>query len=108
MRSDRERLLDILDAIERIKRQTAQGRTRFDQDEVLQTAVIRWIEIVGEAARGLLVPDLEAPAGDLLDAVALDQVAGELAAQAPPCRPVGRHGPVARGRAPARRSRSSP
>jgi uncharacterized protein with HEPN domain len=35
LRSDRERLLDILDAIERIKRQTAQGRARFDQDEVV-------------------------------------------------------------------------
>lgn len=53
MRSDRERLLDVLDAIQRIKRQTAQGRARFEEDEVLQTAVMRWIEIVGEAVRGL-------------------------------------------------------
>ncbi len=53
MRSDRERLLDILEAIERIKRQTAQGRARFEEDEVVQTAVVRWIEIVGEAVRGL-------------------------------------------------------
>lgn len=53
MRGDRERLLGVLDAIQRIKRQTAQGRARFEEDEVLQTAVMRWIEIVGEAVRGL-------------------------------------------------------
>jgi uncharacterized protein with HEPN domain len=53
LRSDRERLLDILEAIERINRQTALGRARFEEDEVVQTAVVRWIEIVGEAVRGL-------------------------------------------------------
>jgi uncharacterized protein with HEPN domain len=53
LRSDRERLLDILEAIGRIERQTAQGRARFEEDEVVQTAVVRWIEIVGEAVRGL-------------------------------------------------------
>jgi uncharacterized protein with HEPN domain len=53
LRSDRERLLDILDAIERINRQAAHGRARFEEDEVVQTAVVRWIEIVGEAVRGL-------------------------------------------------------
>jgi uncharacterized protein with HEPN domain len=53
LRSDRERLLDILDAIERIRRQAARGRGAFDRDEVVQTAVIRWVEIIGEAVRGL-------------------------------------------------------
>jgi uncharacterized protein with HEPN domain len=38
LRSDRERLFDILDAVERIE---------------AQTAVIRWVEIIGEATRGL-------------------------------------------------------
>lgn len=53
MRSDRERLLDILEAIERIEVQAARGRSAFAEEELAQTAVIRWIEIIGEAARGL-------------------------------------------------------
>ena len=28
-------------------------RTRFDTDELLQNAVLHWIEIIGEAARGV-------------------------------------------------------
>ena len=53
MRSDRERLFDILDAIERIEAQAARGRTTFAGDDLAQNAVIRWVEIIGEAARGL-------------------------------------------------------
>jgi uncharacterized protein with HEPN domain len=53
LRSDRERLLDILDAIDRIEHQASRGRAAFDQNELAQTAIIRWIEIIGEAARGL-------------------------------------------------------
>ena len=53
MRSDRERLLDILEAVERIEAQAARGRAAFADDELVQTAVIRWVEIIGEATRGL-------------------------------------------------------
>jgi uncharacterized protein with HEPN domain len=53
LRSDRERLFDILDAIERIEAQAARGRATFAGDELAQNAVIRWVEIIGEAARGL-------------------------------------------------------
>ena len=53
MRSDRERLLDILEAIERIEVQAARGRAIFAGEELAQAAVIRWIEILGEAARGV-------------------------------------------------------
>ncbi|HEV3012644.1 MAG TPA: DUF86 domain-containing protein [Actinomycetota bacterium] len=53
MRSDRERLLDILESVERIEAQAARGRGAFAADEVSQTAVVRWVEIIGEAARGL-------------------------------------------------------
>jgi uncharacterized protein with HEPN domain len=53
LRSDWERLLDILEAIERIDFQAIRGRAAFDQNELAQTAIIRWIEIIGEAARGL-------------------------------------------------------
>jgi uncharacterized protein with HEPN domain len=52
LRSDRERLLDILDAIDRIEYQATRGRAAFDRDELAQTAIIRWIEIIGEATRG--------------------------------------------------------
>lgn len=53
MRSDRERLLDILEAVDRIEAQAARGHAAFTDDELIQTAVIRWIEIIGEAARGV-------------------------------------------------------
>ena len=53
MRSDRERLFDILDAVERIEAQAARGYAAFAGDELAQTAVIRWVEIIGEATRGL-------------------------------------------------------
>jgi uncharacterized protein with HEPN domain len=36
LRSDRERLFDILDAIERIEAQAARGRTTFAGDELAQ------------------------------------------------------------------------
>jgi uncharacterized protein with HEPN domain len=53
LRSDRERLLDILEAVDRIEAQAARGRAAFAGDELTQTAVIRWIEVIGEAARGV-------------------------------------------------------
>jgi uncharacterized protein with HEPN domain len=53
LRSDRERLFDILDAIERIEAQAARGHAAFAGDELAQTAAIRWVEIIGEATRGL-------------------------------------------------------
>ena len=37
MRSDREKLLDILEAIERIERYAVQGREAFEQNELIQT-----------------------------------------------------------------------
>lgn len=36
MRSDRERLIDILEAIEKIERYVARGRKAFDSEELLQ------------------------------------------------------------------------
>lgn len=49
MRSDRARLTDMLDAIAAITRHTAGGRHVLD-DELTGAAVMRWVEIVGEAA----------------------------------------------------------
>jgi len=53
VRNDRDRLADILTAIERILSKTTQGRTVFDADEMLQIWVLHHLQIVGEAARCL-------------------------------------------------------
>jgi uncharacterized protein with HEPN domain len=41
MRDRRERLLDMLEAIERIERYAAKGRAEFEKDELIQTWVVR-------------------------------------------------------------------
>ena len=51
MRRDRERLQDILDAIERIDRYAQRGRGAFEQDELVQVWIVHHLEIIGEASR---------------------------------------------------------
>lgn len=41
----------ILECIQKIERFTAGGKTRFLQDDMVQDAVIRNLEIIGEAAK---------------------------------------------------------
>ena len=53
MRSERERLLDIQEAIARIERYTASGRLRFERDELIQSWIVRHLQIIGEAVRAL-------------------------------------------------------
>lgn len=53
MRDDREKLLDILEAIERIEKYTTRGRTAFENDELIQTWVLHHLQIIGEAVRAL-------------------------------------------------------
>lgn len=53
MRSDRERLLDILEAIERIEKYAAEGKKAFESDELIQNWMVHHIEIIGEACRSL-------------------------------------------------------
>jgi uncharacterized protein with HEPN domain len=53
MRDDRERLKDILEAIERINRYAAGGPTAFEHNELIQNWVVSHIQIVGEAANHL-------------------------------------------------------
>jgi len=53
MRDDRERLLDILEAIERIEKYTAAGQATFEQDELVQIWVVHHLQIIGEASRAL-------------------------------------------------------
>ena len=53
--NDRDKLyvVHIAEAIERIRRFTATGRAAFMADDMIQSAVVRQIEIIGEAARSL-------------------------------------------------------
>jgi uncharacterized protein with HEPN domain len=53
MRSDRERLLDILEAIDRIDVYKNQTRSEFDADELLQVWFVHYLQIIGEAASRL-------------------------------------------------------
>ena len=53
MRSERERLLDMLEAIERIEKYALQGKGAFLADELLQNWMVNHIMIIGEACRAL-------------------------------------------------------
>lgn len=53
MRDDRERLLDIQEAIERIDRYARKGWAEFASSELVQVWIVRHLEIIGEAVRGL-------------------------------------------------------
>ena len=53
MRNDREYLLDIAEAIEQIEKYAERGRKAFESDELIQSWVIRHLQIIGEAVRRL-------------------------------------------------------
>ena len=53
MRDDRERLQDVLEAIERIEKYAVQGRLELAKEELLQTWVVHHLTIIGEACRAL-------------------------------------------------------
>ena len=53
MRSERERLLDILEAIERIEKYAQEGKRAFEADELIQTWMVHHITVIGEACRSL-------------------------------------------------------
>lgn len=53
MRSERERLRDILQAIEFIEHYTVGGKQTFEQDKLIQSGVLYQIQIIGEAARAM-------------------------------------------------------
>ena len=50
MRNDREMLLDILEAIEKIEERTKGDRDIFQHDEMVQVWVLYHVQIIGEAA----------------------------------------------------------
>lgn len=53
MRSDRERLLDILEAIDKIEQRSSSNIDDFAEDEMQQVWVIHHLQIIGEAASKL-------------------------------------------------------
>jgi len=53
VRDDRERLTDVLHAVNRILEKTSAGRSAFDKDEMTQVWVLHHLQIIGEAARTL-------------------------------------------------------
>lgn len=53
MKEDRVYLAHIRDAIERIDAFTSDGRERFLADPMVQDAVVRNLEVIGEAVKGL-------------------------------------------------------
>ena len=53
MRSESERLLDILEAIERIEKYAEEGKDTFESDELIQTWVVYHLTVIGEACRAL-------------------------------------------------------
>jgi uncharacterized protein with HEPN domain len=48
-------LIDIVERARRIERYLSEGRDAFDDSDLIQDAVIRNLEVIGEAAKG--VPD---------------------------------------------------
>ena len=53
MRDDRIRLQDMLEAVECIEKYSVRGRAAFERDELVQTWIIHYLLVLGEAARGL-------------------------------------------------------
>jgi uncharacterized protein with HEPN domain len=53
MREDRERLLDIQEAITNIRKYAQHGRREFENEELIQTWIIHHLLILGEAVAAL-------------------------------------------------------
>jgi uncharacterized protein with HEPN domain len=53
MRSDADRLSDILEAIAKIRERITDSIPAFQGDEMLRVWVIHHLQVIGEAARGL-------------------------------------------------------
>ena len=48
-----ERVADMLEAITRIEKYATLGRGAFDTDELIQTYVVHYLQVLGEAAARL-------------------------------------------------------
>ena len=56
MRSDWDRIGDILGAISKIRARVVDNFDQFQADEMLQVWVIHYLQVIGEAARGISEP----------------------------------------------------
>ena len=52
-RSTRYFLEDIIDSVQKVQNYASRGRSSFFEDEILQDAIIRRLEIIGEASNRL-------------------------------------------------------
>lgn len=50
MRDTKERIQDMLEAIQRINKYAVRGKVAFSSDELIQTYVVHNLQILGEAA----------------------------------------------------------
>ena len=53
MRNDKERLLHILDAIQRMEKYAEKGKETFFENELIQNWMLRHLQIIGEASQHL-------------------------------------------------------
>ena len=53
MRDDREWLLDLLEAMEKIEKYSSRGRQAFEEDELIQSWILHQLQIIGEALRNI-------------------------------------------------------
>lgn len=53
MRSDHERLLDIQEAIKNIHKYAKLGKDEFENNELIQSWIVRHLQIIGEASSRL-------------------------------------------------------
>ncbi len=53
MRSNRERLMDIQDALVKIEKYSRRGRQVFDEDELIQIWSVYHLQIIGEASSAM-------------------------------------------------------
>ena len=53
MRDDRERLRDILEAIEQIEKYTVRGEAEYRHNELIQIWIVHHLQIIGEATSSL-------------------------------------------------------
>jgi uncharacterized protein with HEPN domain len=53
VRDDRAKLLDIMEAIEKIERYSGVERVVFERDELIQTWVVYHLQVIGEAVTQL-------------------------------------------------------
>lgn len=53
MRDDRLRLMDMAESIRKIEKYTSSGKQGFVHDELVQVWVVYYLQVLGEAARGI-------------------------------------------------------